>query len=200
MKIKFGILLAFSIYFSICLSALDETKVINELKVSQYGSIFFKNHSEREFILIMKFLESPVCCFSKIKRIANLFAYIEVFDRYSAEKGIANECILYPFLERHFNKIDREKADILNHLLLIADGMYGEILADKYSKLFKNYAGIFIKTLKKTNWKEVVDRLDAGDWKEFRQGITKLGDSEFEINFKNYVFAPRDEKGNRIQN
>jgi hypothetical protein len=177
MKKKSILLLLLLICNTLYIKAFEEKVIITDLKKTQYGTVFF----------------------DKIKKIKNFFEYIEVFDRYSQEKYHKNESIISTFLEKHFQVINRKKADILNYLILISDGMYAEYFADKYTILFESYSLVFIKTLKNRDWKGIVNRLDAGNWQAFRLGVEKLGDSEFETNFKKYVFASRDEKGNRIQ-
>jgi hypothetical protein len=199
MKKKSILLLLLLICNTLYIKAFEEKVIITDLKKTQYGTVFFNNHSENDFKLMINFMDNPICNFDKIKKIKNFFEYIEVFDRYSQEKYHKNESIISTFLEKHFQVINRKKADILNYLILISDGMYAEYFADKYTILFESYSLVFIKTLKNRDWKGIVNRLDAGNWQAFRLGVEKLGDSEFETNFKKYVFASRDEKGNRIQ-
>lgn len=189
MKIKIITVIVFCCFFGVFAKTNDNEKILSDLQQTPYGSKFFTNHSKNSFLVTIEFLDNPIGKIKKIKKIQNFFQYIELFDRYSSDKLHLNESVLHIFLERHFNDIDRNKADIFHYLILISDGMYGELLADKYTHLFRKYSHVFVKSLKKTHWEKVVDHLGSGNWTEFCNEIKNLGNSKFETKLKNYVLS-----------
>ena len=168
-----------------------------ELMIMTRGWADVKIYSEKyaeEVILIGK---NPTGYFYKIPHSREVFSYIEIYDRFMFESGRTSN--QNSFLD-HFTKIDEKKSSLLTFLMAACDNaVYGELLADRYTNLFATYPHLLVRELRKMgDWKRIVDQLEVGNWEAFKEGVNKLRDSKFEKEFKAYVFAPRDEKGNRI--
>ena len=138
----------------------------------------------------MNFADNVDIYFDEIKNIPRLFAYCEILDRLSGEDGQFSEKWIGTILENNFtekNLTDR-KVEILTFLLLESDGYFGELIADKYIKLFDKSSELFLRFLSKTTyWKRVVDLLESGDFDVFGSAVKELGDSGFERELKRYV-------------
>ena len=162
---------------------------------------FVNSFSEEKLIIVMNFINNPDKYFDAIKKIPRLFAYFEVLDRLAETDEKYDEMSFVSFLDNNFNegKLTEKKVNILTFLLLNSKGYFGEILADKYSKLFSKFTEKFLIVFaKEPDWKRIVYSLDAGDWETFKRAVEKLKDSGFEGEFKRYVLAPLDKEGKRI--
>jgi hypothetical protein len=170
---------------------------IAELKRTDYGGRFMEGKSDKDLETVILFLQDPGEYFQSVKKIANLFSYIEVYSRYLGEEKKSG-CGFNFFLREHFDVVDETRAEILIYLLMSADGEYVEEAADWFTVAFNSYPDVFVRILRDKDWKRIVDRLDAGNWNEFKSGLAKLGNSKFEKVFREYALAPRDRNGNRV--
>lgn len=201
MKLKYAMICAAIFFATIYLQAdrLDVKREIFKIKQSERGWRFLQDHSEDNLKKVILFLNDPEKYFKQVMKIDEICLYISLYDDCSLKMN-ENQSVMSIFLSEFFNEINITKADILSFLLLKCDApVYLEEIADRYTKKFKDCPQRFMPILKKTEWKRIVDRLDAGDWSELKNGLEKLGNSHFEVKFKKYVLAPRDGKGNRIR-
>jgi len=173
---------------------------IRELRNTEDGRIFFEKHSTKDMENVILFLKDPTRYFSRIRNIGDLFSYIGEYDAFMITSKRSTEGQFNPFLRKHFQTVDEKRARILIFMVLAPrGGVFKEMVTDEFTKLFESHYYVFIKILKRMpNWKLLVDELGAGDWDAFKAGLEKLGDTAFEKEFKEYVFAPTDEEGRRI--
>jgi hypothetical protein len=173
----------------------DIKEQIRELRGTEYGRRFFEKHSTKDMENVILFLRDPIGNFNQIRNIKDLFSYISIYDAFMIKSKRSAEGPFDPFLRKNFKMIDEKKASILIFMVLApGGGVFKELLADKFTKLFESNYFVFIKILKKMpNWRLVVDEVGSGDWAAFKAGLEKLGDSPFEKEFKEYVLAPTDE-------
>jgi len=201
MKKVHSILIIFLLILPCCRKS-DENRNMLDVARKKYTFVndFVNSFSEEKLIIVMNFINNPDKYFDAIKKIPRLFAYFEVLDRLAETDEKYDEMSFVSFLDNNFNegKLTEKKVNILTFLLLNSKGYFGEILADKYSKLFSKFTDVFISYLsKRSDWKRIVNLLGAGDWQVFKTSAEKLGDSGFEGEFKRFVLAPIDKEGKR---
>lgn len=195
-----------AIFLALALAAIslhadlpDIKREMIEIKQTERGRKFLQDHSEDNLGKVILFLNDPGKYFNQVRMIDDICSYISLYDDCSLKKN-ENQSVMSIFLSDFFFKINSAKVEMLSFLLLRCEApVYIEEIADTYTRNFKNKPQKFIAILKKTDWKRIVDRLDAGNWSEFKIGLGKLGKSKFELELKKYVFAPRDENGHRIK-
>lgn len=185
-----------------CDSYRKNKELISESrKKYKFVEEFLTKYPEENLILIMNFIDNPVNHFDEIKNISQLFSYFEILDRLASTDKKLSNFWFGNFLSINFRekKVTLKEIEILTFLLLSSDGYSGEMLADKYTKLFSKSTDVFISYLsKRSDWKRIVNLLGAGDWQVFKTSAEKLGDSGFEGEFKRFVLAPLDKEGKRI--
>lgn len=167
--------------------------LINDFKKTENGSIFLKNHSEEGLRKSILFLQCPEDHFKAIQSLPDLCANIWAiqllfFDL--KDRGQEPElCDFFRFLRGNFEKANAQNVPILTYLILVCDkGVLSESLAERYTRLFEFQYDLFVKDLKqRTDWRDVVRSIMAGDWRAFSAGLSKLGTSEFELELKKYV-------------
>jgi hypothetical protein len=192
-----SIVIAISVLGAILWACADRDikKQIAELQGTEYGRKFFEKHSTKDMENVILFLKDPIRYFGRIKNIEDLLSHISIYDAFMIKNKHATEGPFDPFLRKNFKTVDEKKASILIFMLLAPHGgVFKELLADTFTKLFESQHHVFIEILKKMpNWKQVVDEVGSGNWAAFKAGLGKLGDSPFEKEFKEYVLAPIDE-------
>jgi hypothetical protein len=149
------------------------------------------NHSEKDLERVLAFLQDPVRNFRSVQRVADECSYEYAYANYLAETKQKDDAGYLTFFSTRFRIATDDNVPILTYLLLNCHNAFlGESLADRYTVLFKSSPEIFIKDLRRRkNWKQIVDETRGGDWQAFREGLAKLGDSGFELEFKNYVLS-----------
>ena len=194
------VLLVFIITF--CEKLDENKKMIFEARSKDvFLDEFLSEYSEENLLLVMDFMNRPDKYFEDIKNIPGVFNYFAILDHLAVEDDKFSKFWFGNFLKRSFQKdeLTLKKIEILNFLLLNADGYVGEILADVCTGLFSKFSEKFLIVLaKEPNWKKIVYSLDAGDWEIFKTAVEKLKDSGFEGEFKRFVLAPLDKEGKRI--
>jgi hypothetical protein len=175
---------------SLCAFADQDIKEqIKEIKLLEDGREFFNDHSEENMYKIIRFVHNPTKHFPSILNIKDWCSYIQVWDFYLIK--VKREAIgCFGTLMRDFCDVDEEKVAILTFLLSTGRncGLYQEALSTRYSRLFSSNPIVFIEDLKKRkDWRDIIETLQVGDWNAFKVGLTKLGDSEFEIGLKSYA-------------
>jgi len=166
---------------------------INEFKRTEDGNIFLRNHSEKGLRISLLFLQCPKRYFGAIQNVSELCSdlwAIQLFFwdlRREGRKPGLND--FYGCLRDNFEKADARNVPILTYLLLACDtGALSESLAERYTRLFEFHHDMFLLDLKqRTNWRDVVRSIMAGDWRAFNAGLSKLGNSEFELKLKGFV-------------
>lgn len=167
----------------------EARQLINEIKKCEYGQKFLKDHSQGNLYKIILFSRDPKKYFSSIQDIKDWCAYTEVYDRCLYLRKVEDSWLVT--LYSHLQEVDEKTAAILTHLLLNDwnCGAYGEALSTRYTILFAKNPRPFVEDLKKRkNWREVVDQTTRfGEWWYYSAGLSKLGDSGFEKELKDYV-------------
>ncbi len=162
---------------------------IKQIRSSERGREFLKDHSEENLYKIMLFATDPVKYFISIQDIKDWFGYVEIWDSYLIRSNKTAKGYLGTLLE-HFRDINPEKVEILTFLVLNSKncGLYQEAMGARYARLFSASPGTFIEDLeKRKNWRDVIGLILVGGWYEFKVGVAKLGDSEFEKELKAYL-------------
>jgi hypothetical protein len=151
-------------------------------------------HEDREqkFKVIEAFVNDPVANFDRIKRLDDICWWFGTYERYFIKDGILSQSdnVLYRLFHGALVEIDEKKIEILIYMILHCDSPYhSEVLMDEATGIFGSNPQIFVRVLEKTSeWKRVVDRfIGLGETELFRE----LGDSEFEMKIKKYVFRER---------
>jgi hypothetical protein len=149
------------------------------------------DHSERDFEKVLAFLQDPLRNFQGVQRVANVCSYIGAYVSYLAQTKQKDDAGYMDFFSKHFRIATDDNVPILNYLMLTChDAFLMEAIADRYTVLFKVSPEIFAKDLRRrANWKQIVDRAGGGDWRAFKEGLAKLGNSAFELELKNYVLS-----------
>ena len=162
---------------------------------------FLNTFSEKDLAIVMNFADNPYKYFKEIKKIPRLFSYFAIMDRLGNTDPDYEGISWSDILEKIFseNQLSEKKLEILTFLLLKSTGYFGEMMVDPYINLFSENSAIFIKFFsQRSDWKRIVDSLDAGNWETFKTAVEKLKDSGFEGEFKRFVLAPLDKEGKRI--
>jgi hypothetical protein len=163
---------------------------IHEFSSTSIGQQFLANHSSEELKKVILFLENPLVYFNELANIADYCDYISIYAYYLRSSKQVTGDIYYSFLDKYFRDIDQKRVHVLTQLLLNCkkDAIFSELLADRYTVLFGINPSVFVCDLKaRKNWKEVIDSIRSGNGGAFREGIAKLGDSDFESQLKEYV-------------
>jgi hypothetical protein len=192
MKIKIIFVLLIIGILNFCFSKIDTRVNPGEIKANyKFVATFLSSHEESNFLLIQSFLLSPKKYFNKIKRIENIFSYMEIFDRLAEENIKYRHLGFNYFIENKFqSKITKKGTEIILYLILNSDGYFGEILADSFQKMFSIETSLMLTVLaKETNWQKVVDSLGSSDWEALKKTVIPLQDSGFQGEFKKYVLS-----------
>jgi len=162
---------------------------INEMRKKYAGPEYSAVASSEAFKNVILFLQNPTKYFGAIKNIPHVQSYISLYGTYLNETHKLNGLLIGVFLDKHFSTIDEERVPILTFLLLnCSQGVFGELTTWYYIDLFASNPQLFIQDLKKrSGWREVVDNLVPFDSGKFKESMKKLGASDFEKQFKNYV-------------
>jgi hypothetical protein len=148
-------------------------------------------HEEREGKLgdVAAFLSDPVANFDKVRHLDDLCLWIGRYDRSLFEAGVRNYRSLSSFFQKNFHEIDEKKVEILIHMNIHcgSGGLNGEILGSQTARIFRDYPQMFIEALEKNrDWKKFINGITIG-WRDFSEGLAKLGDSGFEQEIRKYV-------------
>lgn len=174
---------------------LDEqvNRFVIDFKKTENGSVFLKSHTEYGLRQSIVFLQCPKEHFGAIQSLPDLcanFWAIQIFF-FTMKEGSREPELkdFFQFVRDNFEKVDAHSIPILTHLILVCDtGVLGESLAERYSRLFEFQYDELLRDLKqREDWRNVVRSVMAGDWRAFSAGMSKLGSSEFELEFKAYV-------------
>jgi hypothetical protein len=177
--------------FLLCASDARTRIIVSKFKQSEVGRAFLINHSEKDLEIVLSFQWDPLRNFQKVQRVANVCSYIWAYAGYLAETKQKDDAGYLDFFSKHFRIATDDNVPILTYLLLNCNNAFlGEELSDVYTTLFGSSPKIFIKDLRRRkNWKQIVDETRAGNWRAFKEGLAKLGDSGFELELKNYVLS-----------
>jgi hypothetical protein len=153
-----------------------------------------------EFEKVILFLQKPVEYFSDIQKIQNVGSYVSWYWHYLMEIRGYRGFIISDFLEAYFWMIDEKGVQVLTFMLEnCSDGVNGEIIAGRYIDLFAGHPQLFINDLKtRKDWRRIIDGCFAMDPNKLKAMAERLGDSEFEREFKRYVFAQYGEFNKQI--
>lgn len=163
-------------------------EVILDMRGTERGAEFLKDHSECSLKKVLAFLNNPVRHFKEIEEMPQFFEYVHAYEDYLRDRNELDDFVIYKFLQEHFKTIDRNKAEILVFLLLNSDGAYAELLAEHYSRMFESFYEIFIEDLRKReDWKSVICRLGVGDVRAFFSGLQKAKDSTYKSELAEYA-------------
>ena len=172
--------------------AKEEIKTIKS-RIKDWGlpSEYYRIADEKALEDVILFINDPVDRFDSIKYLDNhqLWNYIGMYDY--VLKGTKGTGTFYFFehLRKMVIPVDAMKVRLVTYLMHDSqpDGVYGELMVDLYTKLFGDYPVLFVNDLKtRSDWKNVIDDLAAGDYVAMTTGLEKLGNSRFEMDLKEY--------------
>jgi hypothetical protein len=177
-------------FFISCVSRELIGYAINKFKQTEVGRSFLKDHSEKDLVKVLAFIQDPVRNFPDVQSVADVCSYMHAYAQYISETN--DDAIGYlTFFSTHFRIATDENVPILDYLMLNCHNAFlMDAIADYYTKLFAVSPEIFVKDLKRrANWKRIVDEAGAGDWRAFKEGLAKLGNAGFERELKNYALS-----------
>jgi hypothetical protein len=178
----------------------DVAKYIEEFKRTAYGAKLLSDHSEKDLTNLLLFYEDPSRYFPAIRTIENIADLIDGYDYYLWDTGHL-ERGFSAFSNTYFREIDSHKVAILTFLLLSYrnyGGINAEAVVVTYADRFRSHPTIFIKEIENDkNWRLIVDAL-AMEWSVFKEGVAKLGNSEFDKEFKAYVRKSEEEARKKV--
>lgn len=181
--VKYHVLLRLLLLFLITLNIIGaqvDNRIINDIKSTERGALFLQNHNVCSFMKVLRFLDNPVEYWCEIETEDDIFVYIEAYENYLKETNKLDDFVIYKFLQNKLNVIDETKAKILGFLLLRSDGVYAELIAEHYSRMFENHPDVFIADLgERKDWKEIVCRAVVGDEWAFLTGLQKAKECAF---------------------
>lgn len=175
--------------FLSCASDAQTRNIVSKFKQTERGRVFLMDHSERDLEKVLAFLQDPLRNFQGVQRVADVCSYIGAYVIYLAETKQKDDAGYIKFFSTHFRIATDANVPILSYLMLNChDDFLMEAIVGRYTELFGVSPEIFVKDLRRrANWKRIVDEAGTGDWRAFKEGLAKLGNSEFELELKNYV-------------
>lgn len=151
----------------------------------------FRIDDEKALEDVILFIQDPVSRFDSIKYLDNhqLWNYIGMYDYVlKGSRGIGT-FYFFEHLENLLVPVDAKKVNLVTYLMHDSqpDGVYGEWMSDLYTKLFGDNPILFANDLKtRSDWKNVIGDLACGDYEAMTAGLTKLGNTKFELELKEY--------------
>ena len=167
---------------------------INEIATTDYGRCFLTEHSFTNLRLVVEFIHEPPAYLEAVKDIQGICDYLSIYRRYFNEKAKAPSDFYDFFLRKHFATINIQKIQVLTFLLINCQksALFSELLADVYANYFSSDPTLFICDLRmRAEWKAVVDALISASWPILESGLSKMGNSLFENEIREYVNSLR---------
>ncbi len=160
--------------------------------------------SPKDFERVILFLQGPTRYFRSVRKVADIFPYVERYDLYLSETRGLGWDIIARVLDERFRTIDEERVPILGYLLVTCarDG-YGEVLSLAYPDRFASNPQAFVGYYRrKSDWrqelKSIINHILPQDLDSMKGTLQKLGESEFEMKFKTYADECISEKFRRL--
>jgi hypothetical protein len=200
MKNRMAIVMVIALIIPQFLQAFDENAAkerVKEIKVwlptFEYAWQY-KVDSEEALEKVILFVENPLKYVSVVRGIdhKSLVRNKLLYETFLYEtKRATDGMYFYSQLLSISRTMSKEKVSLMTFVLLdCCDALEGEAIAGLYARLFMANTRMFIKFLKgRSDWKQVVN--EFGNFNADQTGtiLNNLGDSEFEKEFKEYVFT-----------
>jgi hypothetical protein len=177
--------------FALSGSDAQTTNIVAKFKHSEVGKVFLRDHSEKNLETVVAFLQDPMRNFRRVQGVADVCSYIYAYANYLTETKEKDEAGYHDLGIKYFRVATDKNVPILTYLVMNCHNAFlEESFVDEYTMLFGATPEVFVRDLRRRpNWRQVVDQVRGGYWGAFKDGLAKLGNSEFERQLKDYALS-----------